>query len=118
MLSFYTLIPGSRFGDCNCIRGKEGTLFAQEGEGAPRWFFISEHMKNVKFDFYGGFEQEIRKGRAQLITPEGEKGKLPPSQQSDDSKYHLDNWIDCMRDRSRTRLPGQRSSRLLRTPNS
>jgi predicted dehydrogenase len=101
-LHSYSSTYGNLFGDYNCIRGKEGTLFAQGGEGAPRWFFIPEHMKEGDFNFYSGFEQEIRKGRAQLITPEGEKGKLPPTAQSDDSKYHLDNWIDCMRDRSRT----------------
>ena len=26
--------------------------------------------------------------------------KLGPVSQSDDSKYHLDNWIDCIRNRN------------------
>jgi hypothetical protein len=34
-----------------------------------------------------------------IIVPEYEN-KLPPVSLSDDSKFHLDNWIDCMRERN------------------
>ena len=90
---------GGRFGDYTCIRGKEAALYAQGGEGCPRWFLVPERG-GARFDLYGGFEQAVKKGSAQLITIEGEEGKLPPTHQSDDSKSHLDNWIDCMRARN------------------
>jgi len=100
LLYSYSSTYGNRFGDYTCIRGKEGTLYAQGGEGSPRWFFIPEHVDGT-FDFYRGFEDAVRKGRAQLVTLPGEKAELPPTGQSDDSQPHLDNWIDCIRDPSR-----------------
>ncbi len=91
----------NKFGDYSCIRGKEGTLFAHGGEGSPRWFFIPEHQNLPGgFDFYNGLENEIKKGRVEMITTEEYGMKLPPVSQSDDSKYHIDNWVDCMRDRN------------------
>jgi predicted dehydrogenase len=96
LLYSYSSTYGNRFGDHTCIRGKEGTLYAQGGEGSPRWFFIPERL-DEKFDFFGGFEEAIKKGRAQPVIPEGEEGRLPPVELSDDSQYHLDDWIDCMR---------------------
>lgn len=90
---------GNRFGDHTCIRGKEAALYAQGGEGSPRWFLVPEHAAG-RIDFYGGFEQAVQKGAAQLVSVEGDGGKLPPVGQSDDSKPHLDNWIDCMRARN------------------
>ena len=78
---------------------KEGTLYSQGGEGGPRWFFIPEPHKG-KFAFYGGFEEAIKEGKAEIVTAEGLTKSLPPIEQSDDSKYHLDNWIDCIRSRN------------------
>jgi hypothetical protein len=49
--------------------------------------------------FYGGFEEAVKKGAAEVVTVEG-NDELPPTSQSDDSKPHLDDWIDCMRDRN------------------
>ena len=92
----------NKFGDYTCIRGKEGTLFAHGGEGSPRWFFIPEHQ-NLEggFDFFGGLNEAVKSGKAEMITTEESyNGKLPPVSISDDSKYHMDNWIDCMRDRN------------------
>ncbi len=100
ILYSYSSTYGNRFGDYTCIRGKEGTLYAQGGEGSPRWFFIPEKL-GMRFDWYGGFGEAVKNGHAQPVTIEGNTN-LPPVQQSDDSKFHLDNWIDCMRDRSRT----------------
>ncbi len=91
---------GSRFGDYTCIRGKEATLFAQGGEGSPRWFLVPEG-KAEPLDFHAGLGEAVRKGKAQLITTGGDAGVLPPTSQSDDSKPHLDNWIDCIRARNR-----------------
>lgn len=92
---------GSMFGDYSCIRGKEGTLFAHGGEGSPRWFFIPEHQRLPGgFDFYEGMKATIQSGKAEMVTVPEYDNKLPPVSLSDDSKYHLDNWIDCMRERN------------------
>ena len=97
----YSSSYASRFGDYSCIRGKEGTLFAHGGEGSPRWFYIPEHQKlPAGFDFYEGIKEAVKKGIAEMITDEEDYGNgLPPWVLSDNSKYHLDNWIDCMRNR-------------------
>ena len=91
----------SMFGDYTCIRGKEGTLFAHGGEGSARWFFIPEHQDLPGgFDFYEGMKEAIKNGKAEIVTTEEYGMKLGPVNMSDDSKYHLDNWIDCMRSRN------------------
>ena len=36
-----------------------------------------------------------------MITCDAWDNKLPPTGMSDDSKWHLDNWVDCMRSRNR-----------------
>ena len=98
----YSSSYANKFGDYSCIRGKEGTLFAEGGEGSPRWFFIPEHQhKQDSFSFFSGFGDAIKSGKAQLIADEEQfKGALPPVGLSDNSKYHLDNWVDCMRERN------------------
>lgn len=98
----YTSNYANKFGDYSCIRGKEGTLFAHGGEGSPRWFFIPEHQDLPGgFDFYSGLKEAVKSGKAEMITTEeGYNSELPPVSISDDSKYHIDNWIDCMRDRN------------------
>jgi len=97
----YTSNYANRFGDYSCIRGKDGTLYSHGGEGSPRWFFIPEHLRLPGgFDFYAGLEQAVKKGQAELITSKEYEGKLPPTESDDNSKYHLDNWIDCMRSRN------------------
>ena len=96
----YTSNYANKFGDYTCIRGKEGTLFAHGGEGSPRWFFIREHQDLPGgFDFYEGLKESLKNGQAEMITTEEYGMKLPPVSLSDNSKYHLDNWIDCMRSR-------------------
>jgi predicted dehydrogenase len=97
----YTSNYANKFGDYTCIRGKDGTLFAHGGEGSPRWFFIPEHQDLPGgFDFYEGLQESLKKGLAEMITTEEYGMKLPPVSLSDDSKFHLDNWIDCMRNRN------------------
>jgi len=99
----YTSNYANKFGDYTCIRGKEGTLFAHGGEGSPRWFFIPEHQDLPGgFDFYEGMKEAVRTKKAEIVTTPEYDMKMGPVSLSDDSKYHLDNWIDCMRDRSRT----------------
>jgi predicted dehydrogenase len=102
LLYSYTSNYASMFGDYTCIRGKQGTLFAHGGEGSSRWFFIPEHQDLPGgFDFYQGMKETINSGKAEIVTTEEYGMKLGPVNLSDNSKYHLDNWIDCMRDRSR-----------------
>lgn len=99
----YTSNYANKFGDYTCIRGKEGTLFAHGGEGSPRWFFIPEHQDLPGgFDFYEGMKEALRTKKAEIVTTPEYDMKIGPVSLSDDSKYHLDNWVDCMRDRGRT----------------
>jgi len=100
LLYSYTSSFANKFGDYTCIRGKEGTLFAHGGEGSPRWFFIPEHLSLAGgFDFYEGLREAVKKGQAEIVTAPEYNYELPPTNLSDDSKWHLDNWIDCMRNR-------------------
>lgn len=97
----YASSYANKFGDYTCIRGKDGTLFAHGGEGSPRWFFIPEHLNLPGgFDFYEGLKEAVRIGKAEMITTEEYGMKLPPVHLSDDSKYHMDNWVDSMRSRN------------------
>lgn len=97
----YTSNYANKFGDYSCIRGKDGTLFAHGGEGSPRWFFIPEHQSLPGgFDFYEGIKAAVRSGKAEMITCKEYGNTLPPVNVSDNSKFHLDNWIDCMRARN------------------
>jgi len=99
-LHSYTSNYASKFGDYTCIRGKEGTLFSHGGEGSARWFFIPEHQDLPGgFDFYEGMKDAIKSGKAEIVTTEEYGMKLGPVSLSDDSKYHLDNWVNCMRNR-------------------
>src|SRR5450759_4289730 len=101
LLYSYTSNFASMFGDYTCIRGKEGTLFAHGGEGSSRWFFIPEHQHLPGgFDFYEGMKEAINSGKAEIITSEEYGMKLGPVNVSDNMPYHLNNWVDCMRNRS------------------
>ena len=101
ILYSYTTNFASLFGDYSCIRGKDGTLFAHGGEGSPRWFFIPEHQRLPGgFDFYEGMKETIKNGKAEIITTPEYDNKLAPVSLSDNSKFHLDNWVDCMRNRN------------------
>jgi len=101
LLYSYTSNYASMFGDYTCIRGKAGTLFAHGGEGSSRWFFIPEHQDLPGgFDFYEGMKETIRSGKAEIVTTEEYSMKLGPVSMSDNMPYHLNNWIDCMRNRN------------------
>ena len=52
------------------------------------------------FDFYEGMKETVKSGKAEIVTTEEYGMKLGPVNVSDNSKYHLDNWIDCMRARN------------------
>jgi predicted dehydrogenase len=97
----YTSNYANMFGDYTCIRGKDGTLFSHGGEGSARWFFVPEHQHLTGgFNFYEGMKEAINRGQAEIVTTEEYGMKLGPVNLSDDSKYHLDNWVDCIRERS------------------
>lgn len=101
LLYSYTSSYANKFGDYTCIRGKEGTLFSHGGEGSSRWFFIPEHQDLPGgFDFFEGMKEAVKSGKAEIVTTEEYGMKLPSVTVSDDSKYHIDNWIDCMRSRN------------------
>ena len=98
----YSSSYANKFGDHSLIRGKDATLYAHGGEGSPRWFLIKEHQDLPGgFDFYEGLAEAVKKGQAEMITCDAWDNKLPPTGMSDDSKWHLDNWVDCMRARNR-----------------
>ncbi len=97
----YSSSYANKFGDYTCIRGKDATLFAHGGEGSPRWFLIPEHQNLPGgFDFFNGMTDLVKSGKAEIITTEEYNNQLPPTGLSDDSKYHIDNWADCMRSRN------------------
>ncbi len=97
----YTSNYANKFGDYSCIRGKDATLFAHGGEGSPRWFLIPEHQRLPGgFDFYAGLKAAVESGKAEIITTPEYGNKLPPVGVRDNSKFHLDNWIDAMRSRN------------------
>jgi predicted dehydrogenase len=98
----YTSNYANMFGEYTCIRGKDGTLFAHGGEGSSRWFFIPEHQ-NLEggFDFYEGMKETVNSKKAEIVTTEEYGMKLGPVNLSDNMPYHLDNWVDCMRNRSK-----------------
>jgi predicted dehydrogenase len=102
LLYSYSSSYANKFGDYTCIRGKDGTLFSHGGEGSPRWFFIPEHQDLPGgFDFHAGFDKAIKDGTAEMITSDEFQGKLPPTDRNDYSKFHMDNWIDCIRARNK-----------------
>lgn len=97
----YTSNYASMYGDYTCIRGKEGTLYAHGGEGSACWFYIPEHQHIPGgVDYKEGFNAMVKSGKAEIVTTEEYGMKLGPVRLSDDSKYHLDNWIDSIRARN------------------
>lgn len=101
ILYSYNSNYANMFGDYTCIRGKEGTLFAQGGEGSAHWFYIPEHQHLPGgFDFYGGLKEAIASGKAERITVEVNGKQVEPERVGDNTSAHIDNWIDCMRTRN------------------
>jgi predicted dehydrogenase len=101
LLHSYTSNYASMFGNYTCIRGKDGTLFSHGGEGSACWFFIREHQRLPGgFDFYEGMKTLISSGKAEVVTTPEYNMKPGPVNSSDNSKWHLDNWIDAMRNRT------------------
>ena len=101
LLYSYNSNYASKFGDYTCIRGKEATLFSHGGEGSSRWFLVPEHQKLIGgFDFYEGMKEAVKAGKAEIVTAPEYENKLGPVNANDNAPFHLDNWIECMRDRN------------------
>lgn len=101
ILYSYNSNYANMFGDYTCIRGKEGTLFAQGGEGSANWYYIPEHQHLPGgFDFFGGLKEAINAGKAERVTVEVDGKQVVPTRQGDNTSAHIDNWIDCIRTRN------------------
>lgn len=101
ILYSYNSNYANMFGDYTCIRGKEGTLFAQGGEGSANWFYIPEHQRLPGgFDFYSGLKEAIANGKAERVTVEVDGKEVVPTRQGDNTSAHINNWIDCIRTRN------------------
>lgn len=88
---------GNYYGDTTIIRGSEGTLYAVGGEGSPQWWYLPE--------VYSGWESnhlfgDIRgpRPRPEPVLPDG-MSEIPLPYLSDESKYHMDDWVRGMRER-------------------
>jgi len=98
VLYSYSTTFGNGYGDHTIIRGTKGTLYSPGGEGSPQWWFQpetrSEWRSNVVFNLKTG------RAKAEPVTIPGHP-EPPPIHQSDNLKYHSDNWFKCMRSRSK-----------------
>ncbi|MFB3828501.1 MAG: Gfo/Idh/MocA family protein [Bryobacteraceae bacterium] len=96
VLYSYSTTFGNGWGDHTIIRGTRGTLHSPGGEGSPQWWFTPETRSgwhsNVVFD------TKTRRAQAELVTIPGHP-EIPPLNNSDDLKYHTDDWFKCMRTR-------------------
>jgi predicted dehydrogenase len=98
VLYSYSTTFGNGFGDHSIIRGTKGTLYSPGGEGSPQWWFQpetrSEWRSNTVFNLKTG------KGKPEPVTIAGST-EAAPIHQSDNLKYHTDNWFKCMRSRTK-----------------
>jgi predicted dehydrogenase len=97
VLYSYSTSFGNSYADHTIIRGTRGTLYAVGGEGSPQWWFKPEMKSGWRSNFV--FEREdITKAEAVPVLLDGET-EIPPTKLSDNLREHMDNWIDCMRNR-------------------
>ena len=87
---------GNSYGSHSAIMGTNGTMWSEGGEGSQKWIITGS----------GGQVTDRRKPRQGHNPITGERpitvpGVPPPTANpSDDSKWHFDNWVKCMRDRT------------------
>jgi predicted dehydrogenase len=96
VLYSYSTTFGSSYGDHTIIQGTQGTLYSPGGEGSPQWWFQPEERSGWRSNKV--FELKSGPVRAEAVTLPGST-EIPPVAQSDDLKYHTDNWFQCMRSR-------------------
>jgi predicted dehydrogenase len=92
----YSTTFGSGYGDHTIIRGTRGTLYSPGGEGSPQWWFVPETRSVWRTNLV--FDLKMRSAKPELVTLPG-RTEQPPVNQSDDLKYHTDDWFRCMRSR-------------------
>lgn len=96
VLYSYGTTFGNGWGDHTIIRGTRGTLHSPGGEGSPLWFFTPETSSGWRSNVV--FDTKARNPKAELVTIPGHP-EAPPVNNSDDLKYHTDDWFRCMRTR-------------------
>jgi len=87
---------GNSFGSHSAIMGSNGTMVAEGGEGSQRWMLTPNGGRATS--------QQPRTNHKPVteekpILPPGVTAR-PSADPSDDSKYHFDNWITSMRNRT------------------
>ena len=75
-----------------------GTVYAVGGEGSPQWWFAPETYSGWGSNVVFGDENVVA-AKPEPVLPEGVT-EIPPTSQSDDSKYHMDDWVRGMRTRT------------------
>jgi len=86
---------GNSFGSHSAIMGMNGTLVAEGGEGSQRWMLTPNGGRPTSQQPRTN-HKPVKEERP--ILPPGVTEK-PSASPSDDSKWHFDNWIVCMRNR-------------------
>ncbi|HUS06424.1 MAG TPA: Gfo/Idh/MocA family oxidoreductase [Bryobacteraceae bacterium] len=99
VLYSYSTTFGNGYGDHTIIQGTRGTLYSPGGEGSPQWWYLPE----TKSGWRGNPVFDLKSGpvKPELVTAAG-SSDVPPVDQSDDLKYHTDDWFRCMRSRQTT----------------
>lgn len=95
VLYTYSTTFGNGYGDHTIIRGTRGTLYSPGGEGSPQWWYVPESRSAWRTNVV--FDSAVR-SKPEPVRVAGET-ELAPVNQSDDLKYHTDDWLRCMRNR-------------------
>jgi predicted dehydrogenase len=93
----YSSCYGNIHGSTTVIRGTLGTLYAVGGEGSPQWWYAPETYSGWGSNLIFGDEHAPAPTPVPVL-PEGVT-EIAPTSQSDDSKYHMDDWVRGMRAR-------------------
>jgi predicted dehydrogenase len=88
----------NRYGSTTIIRGTHGTLYAVGGEGSPQWWYAPETYSGWGSNVVFG-DEDAPEVKPEPVLPAGVT-EIPPTSQSDDSKYHMDDWVRGMRTRT------------------
>jgi predicted dehydrogenase len=97
VLYTYSTTFGNSYGDHTIIRGTKGTLYSPGGEGSPQWWYLPETKSAWRTHFVFDLKS-AKKAKPEPVTIPGHD-EVPPVKQSDDLKYHTDNWFQSMRNR-------------------
>jgi len=98
VLHSYSTSFGNAYGSYTAIRGTEGTLYSIGAEGSPQWWWLPEGYSG--WESHVVFNRNLPKDlKPELVTIPGHP-EVPPTEQSDDLKSHMANWVECMRTRA------------------